>query len=105
MERSRILAIVLEAMAQANRSRVPEQQLDASPDAAIFGAPSPLDSLGLVALLIDIEEAFDRAGHPIVLSDERAMSQARSPFRSVSSLTDYIELLIAQAGPTGPDRR
>ena len=96
MERSRILATVLEAVEQTNRSRVPEQQLEVSPDAALFGAPSPLDSLGLVALLIDIEEAFERDGHAIVLSDERALSQSRSPFRNIPSLVDYIERLIAE---------
>lgn len=95
MDRSQIIATVLEAVEQANRSRVPGQQLQTSPDAALFGAPSSLDSLGLVALLIDIEEAFERQGHPIVLSDERALSQSRSPFRNVSSLADYIQHLIA----------
>lgn len=95
MDRSQIIATVLEAVEQTNRSRVPGQQLQTSPDADLFGAPSPLDSLGLVALLIDIEEAFERQGHPIVLSDERALSQSRSPFRNVSSLADYIQHLIA----------
>jgi len=95
MNRSAIQATVIEAIEQVNLGRVDQQKLDVSPDAALFGAPSPLDSLGLVALLIDIEEAFDLAGRPIILSDERAMSQARSPFRRVSSLVDYIEQLLA----------
>jgi acyl carrier protein len=95
VERSKVLATVLAAVEQANRGRVPGQQLDTSPEARLFGAPSPLDSLGLVALLIDIEEAFEREGHAIVLSDERALSQSRSPFRSVPALVDYIEQLIA----------
>jgi acyl carrier protein len=91
VDRARILAVILDAAEQANRGRVPGQQLELSPDAPLFGAPSPLDSLGLVALLIDIEEALADAGHPIVLSDERALSQSRSPFRTIGSLADYIE--------------
>ena len=94
MDRTSILTTVLGAVEQTNRSRVPGQQLQASPEAPLFGAPSPLDSLGLVALLIDIEEAFADQGHTIVLSDERALSQSRSPFRTISSLVDYIEQLI-----------
>lgn len=94
MDRVKILRIVLEAVTQANQTRVAGQQLDVSPEAPLFGAPSPLDSLGLVALLIDIEEAFEREGHPIVLSDERALSQSRSPFRSIPALVDYIQQLI-----------
>lgn len=86
---------MLDAVEQANRSRVPELQLETSPEAPLFGAPSPLDSLGLVALLIDIEEALASAGYSIVLSDERALSQSRSPFRNISSLVDYIEHSMA----------
>lgn len=90
MDQPSILAIVLRALEQANRARVPTERLEVSPSAPLFGASSPLDSLGLVALLIDMEEAFEQAGHPIVLSDERALSQTRSPFRDVPSLVAYI---------------
>jgi acyl carrier protein len=55
-----------------------------------------LDSLGLVALLIDVEEAFADHGHILVLSDERALSQRRSPFRDIPSLVDYIERLLTE---------
>jgi hypothetical protein len=41
-------------------------------------------------------EALDDAGHPVVLSDERAVSQVRSPFRDVPSLVDYIVQLTAE---------
>jgi hypothetical protein len=77
VERSKILATVLAAVEQSNCGRSPEEQLDPSPEARLFGASSPLASLGLVALLIDIEEVSERAGHALVLSDERAMSQSR----------------------------
>ncbi len=86
----------MEALELTNRTRVAGEQLGVSPTAPIFGPPSPLDSLGLVALLIDVEEALDGAGHPVVLSDERAVSQVRSPFRDVPSLVDYIVQLTAE---------
>ena len=38
-----------------------------------------LDSLGLVSLLIDIEDSLRDAGIDVMLSDARAMSQKRSP--------------------------
>lgn len=95
MDPSHILTIVLDTLELANRTRVEEQRLTVSPDAPIFGPPSALDSLGLVALLIDMEEAFERIGQPLVLSDERALSQTRSPFRDVPSLVAYITKLTA----------
>jgi acyl carrier protein len=94
VERLNILQIVLKAMEAANLSRLDQQKLEISPEAPVFGAPSPLDSLGLVALLIDLEEAFAMEGHDIVLSDERAVSQRRSPFRDVPSLVQYIDQLV-----------
>jgi acyl carrier protein len=93
LDRSAILEIVLRALETANEGRDEGTRLTVSPDAPLFGAESALDSLGLVALLIDIEEAFAIEGRTITLSDERALSQRRSPFRSVSSLVAYIEQL------------
>jgi acyl carrier protein len=78
-----------------NQSRLPGEQLDLSSDATIFGHGSPLDSLGLVSLLIEIEDQLALRGRPISLSDERAMSQKRSPFRDVPSLVAYVETLLA----------
>jgi acyl carrier protein len=96
VDRDRITEIVLNAVRMANQSRGAEQQLEVSATAPLFGAPSPLDSLGLVALLIDIEEAFQQEGHSIVISDERALSQRRSPFRDVPSLVDYVNRLLTE---------
>jgi hypothetical protein len=94
MQREGIVQTVLDAMRAANLSRDPGEQLEVSENAVIFGPGSPLDSLGLVALLIDIEETMASEGCPITLSDERAMSQSKSPFRSVPRLVDYIVSII-----------
>jgi acyl carrier protein len=88
---SEIEDLVLRAMRNVNMARKPEAQLQVSADAPLFGAGSPLDSLGLVSLLIDIEEALGDHGIAVTLSDARAMSQSRSPFRSVPALVAYIQ--------------
>ena len=72
-----------------------EERIDAKPTGVLFGEGSPLDSLGLVRLLIDVEEGLATEGFDIVLTDERAMSQNSSPFRSVSTLVKYISDTIA----------
>lgn len=82
--------LVLRALHDANLARMPEAQLTISPDAPLFGSGSALDSLGLVSLLIDIEEALHDRGIDVMLSDARAMSQTRSPFRSVPALVAFI---------------
>ena len=95
MTRDDIQQVVLAAMAGVNASRDVDVQLQLTADALVFGPGSPLDSLGLVGLLVDIEDALRDQGHDISLSDSRAMSQSRSPFRSVPTLVAYIDELLA----------
>lgn len=60
-------------------------------DTRLFGEKSGLDSMGLVTLIVDLEEAVHtRFGKTVVIADERAMSRLNSPFRRVGSLTDHI---------------
>lgn len=70
-----------------------------TPDTRLFGPKSVLDSMALVSLIADLEDRLAREfGRNLVLADERAMSQVRSPFRSVDSLAGHIEKLL-QAQP------
>jgi hypothetical protein len=91
MLRSEIESVVLNAIRLTNRSLPAEKRVEEAATAAIFGPGSSLDSLGLVTLLIDVEDALREAGVDVLLSDERAMSQRRSPFRDVPSLVGYVE--------------
>jgi len=93
LHRADIELVVLEAVRITNLAREPEHQLRATIDSVLYGAGSPLDSLGLVSLLIEVEEGLRDRGVEITLSDERALSQKHSPFRSATSLVDYIQLL------------
>lgn len=61
----------------------------------LFGGESLLDSLGLVSLIVSIEEAIeDQFNTSIILADEKAMSRRTSPFSRVSYLVDYILEII-----------
>jgi acyl carrier protein len=64
-------------------------------DTKLFGKKGFLDSMTLVSLIVDIEERIrNEYGVYLVLADERAMSQEKSPFRNVSSLAQYICMLM-----------
>lgn len=95
VSRQEVEQIVLRAIDGLNRARPSSQQLELSPTAPIFGRGSPLDSLGLVALLIDVEDLLRDIDVEVTLSDERALSQSRSPFRSVPALVEYITSVAA----------
>jgi len=61
----------------------------------LFSADSKLDSMGLVNFIVDVEERIqDHFKLELTLADDKAMSQIRSPFRTIASLVDYIEVLI-----------
>ena len=91
MTTAEIESVVLDAVRNLNLARPPDAQMDVSPEARLFGPGSPLDSLGLVSLLIDIEEALSDRGFDVTLGDAKAMSQSASPFRSVPVLVAYIQ--------------
>ena len=70
------------------------------PGLRLFGAQSPLDSMALVSLIADIEYRIAAEfGRELVLADERAMSQLRSPFRTIATLVDHIEQRLKELPP------
>ena len=97
MEKNEIQQIIFDAIDMANNARQDDEQIPVSDDTELYGSNGHLDSMGLVALLIDIEESLLDRDLQITLSDERAMSQSRSPFKNIQSLTDYIDTLVKES--------
>ena len=105
MERHNVLQIIFQALERANALRTPGGRLACVEETLLYGEGGGLDSLGLVSMIMDVEEAVaDASGRQIVLADEKAMAQRRNPFRSVSSLADYVleRLREGEAGPACP---
>ncbi len=92
------MSIPLENPAPAVRAMILELlPAGSAEDARIFGGGGPLDSLGLVNFLADLEYRLgERFGRELVLASDRAMSRNRSPFRDVAALTDYVLELLAE---------
>jgi acyl carrier protein len=64
-------------------------------DLNLMGTQSVIDSLGLVQLIVVIEEEVENAtGKTISLVSEKAMSLKNSPFRTIEALEDYIGELV-----------
>ncbi len=71
---------------------------DLNADTPLFGRRGVFDSLGLVSLVVAAEESIeDKYGVSISLADERAMSQSRSPFRTIGTLAEYASQLIGES--------
>ena len=78
---------------QDDKNKPPLDELNES--TYLIGRRSFLDSISLVSLLVEVEQKLnDDFGLSITIADERAMSQEKSPFRTMGTLVDYIQLLV-----------
>lgn len=60
-------------------------------DTVLVGSDPVLDSLGVVQLIVEVEQRVEQ-GHSIsvTLANDKAMSQKNSPFRTVGVLADHV---------------
>ena len=61
-------------------------------DTFLYGDNGNIDSLGLVNLILSIEEKLmDKYNKNIILADDKAFSEENSPFKNISTLTKFIQ--------------
>lgn len=86
-----IVALIFEAFDETNAMLPAEQQLEKTEETALFGPLSPLDSLGLITMIVSIEQKVDeKFGAAIVLAEDGDLFQPDSPLSSVAALAEYI---------------
>jgi acyl carrier protein len=90
LERQKALEVVLGCL----RDAVEQTGGDASTvveDTPIVGPGAVVDSIGVVTLIVDIEQRLE-VDHRIslTLASDRAMSQKHSPFRTAGVLADHV---------------
>ena len=97
--KEKIINIIVSSLRELTVEEIPGLE-DLTSNTRIYGgAKGNLDSVGLVHLICDIEERIEKSfGENISLTDERAMSQRRSPFATVGRLADYIVGLLKDNG-------
>ena len=83
--------VILERQLDAVLKKEERITLKKSPDMELFGKSGAFDSMGLVNLLVAVEESIEeKFDKTLVLADERAMSQKKNPFATIDSLAQYI---------------
>ncbi len=87
--RQKIIDLIIETARELGEDEIGVAD-ELNEDTVLFGKDGALDSMGLVTLIIAVEQAIeDRFEASAGLADEKAMSQSKSPYRSVASLADY----------------
>jgi acyl carrier protein len=93
--REKIEGLVMESLSDALEEL--DLKMKTTAESPIYGGDSPLDSNAVVSLVVDLEmKLADELDLIISLTDERAISQKRSPFRNVASMVDYILVLYQE---------
>ena len=97
MDRISIKNIIIKSLTSLDSVDDQAQTEIASMDEAfpLFGSDARLDSLDLVSVITDLEEALsDQLDYFLSLTDDAALSREISPFDTRGTLLDYCEELI-----------
>jgi len=90
IDRKAAVGIVISAL----RDAVDQSGGDASgvtEETVIVGPEAVIDSIGVVSLIVDIEQRLEMDHQiSVTLASDRAMSQRNSPFRTPAVLADHI---------------
>jgi len=93
---------ILDAIRDLNDQLPLDGRIEPSPDAALLAPEGKLDSLGVVNLILLVEERMaNRLSTELSLTDDRTLSQSQAVFRDVTSLATHIQLLIESRGNLG----
>jgi acyl carrier protein len=88
-----VVACLREAIEQSGNPMPPE----INEETVIVGKGAVLDSMGVVSLIVDIEQRLEMDHNvSVTLANDKAMSQRSSPFRSVGVLADHIGEVIKE---------
>ena len=91
-----VLLAVYSAIDELNKQLTSSSTIAKSPDSILFGASGTLDSLSLINFITLVEESVEhQLGKSVSLMDADSLSPQNSPFRTVSTLTEYIQRLLA----------
>jgi len=91
----KIAQILFNVIDELNQLQPREEHLTKDLQAPLAGDFGRLDSAGLINLIVLTEQkTAQELGRPILLTDDRTMSQINVVFRTLGSLADYIHLLL-----------
>ena len=93
----KITQMLFSVIDELNQLRPTEERLEKDLKTPLAGEFGRLDSAGLINLIVMTEQqTAEELGIPIVLTDDRTMSQVNQVFRTLGTLADYIHLLLKE---------
>ena len=95
--KNRIYDTIYAAIDELNEQLSGVPKIKKDPKAVLFGKSGVLDSIGLVNLIVAVEQNIaDEFDVDVSIADEKAMSQNSSPFKTIDTLTGYIMTILEE---------
>ncbi len=80
---------------ELNQLRPPDEHLTKNLETPLSGDSGELDSAALINLIVVTEQrAAADLGRPLLLTDDRTLSQVNQVFRTLGTLADYIHMRL-----------
>ena len=93
----KITQMLFSVIDELNQLRPTEEHLEKDLETPLAGDFGRLDSTGLINLIVVTEQkTAEELSMPILLTDDRTMSQVNQVFRTLGTLADYIHLLLKE---------
>lgn len=90
--RNSLFVTISQSVQEANQSG---EGVELSFATILFGENAVVDSLTLVNIIVDLEDAiFAELGRQVTLTDDEAVFRDPSPYTSVGSLLSYISEVV-----------
>lgn len=98
----KVFNLVRQSVEEINQMLVHKIPIEQGAQCPLFNSEGSLDSMGLVSLIVEIEERLEKEfGVSIILANEKSMSKKKSPFLTVGTLSNYIDTLVREEGLNG----
>ena len=92
---AKITQMLYSVVDELNQLRPPDEHLAKDLDTPLAGDHGRLDSAGLINLIAVAEQkAATELGRPLLLTDDRTLSQVNQVFCTLGTLADYIHLRL-----------
>ena len=89
-----IREIILESLVEINKEFKNIELMNITNETLIF---DHLDSMGVLDLIIEIENKIQiQFGSYIQIADDSVMDEIETPFKTLSTLIDFIEIKVKQ---------
>lgn len=91
VDKGTVIGVLLDAVDDLNRQLPKEGQLEKSTETVLSGEGGQLDSLGIINLIIAVEQKVEDEFHTVItLTDDMLLLVADGPLRTIDTLADFL---------------